>query len=94
MTDKKEPTAWAAIDCNGHVLGVSVHLHNLHSDHVTEVVPLYSSQPTLTSEEREAIRFAEHEAQAFAEMGGGPHGFAFAATLRNLLERTGAKNVD
>lgn len=43
---------------------------------------------TFTNEEREAIRWAEHEAQAFAEMGGGPHGFKFAATLRALFERT------
>jgi hypothetical protein len=47
-----------------------------------------SEEPTLTDEEREAIKWAEHEAQAFAEMGGGPRGFKFAATLRALFERT------
>jgi hypothetical protein len=45
---------------------------------------------TLTDEEREAIRWAEREAQAFAEieMRGSSHGEALAATLRGLLERT------
>jgi hypothetical protein len=47
----------------------------------------------LTNAERYAIRWAENEAQAFAEMGGGPHAFVLAATLRKLLARTDAKNA-
>jgi hypothetical protein len=46
------------------------------------------AQLRLTKAERDAVRWAEHEAQAFWEMGGGSHGFELAATLRSLLERT------
>ena len=42
----------------------------------------------LTDEERAAVRWAEHEAQAFWEMGGGSHGLELATTLRGLLART------
>jgi len=42
----------------------------------------------LTAEEWEAVRWAEQEAQAFWEMGGGSHSSEMAATLRSLLERT------
>lgn len=46
---------------------------------------------TLTDAEREAIRWAEREAQAFAEieMSGSSHGETLAATLRGLLTRLG-----
>ncbi len=79
MTDnKQEPEVWTHAPL---IVG-------WNDDGSLQTVDSWGVKPILTAEEREAIRWAEHEAQAFAEMGGGPHGFKFAATLRALLERS------
>ena len=84
-----EPVGWQATDEFGRPSGFLSWKDDETRWPNNESVPLYlAPQPALTDGEREAIKWAEHEAQAFAEMGGGPHGFKFAATLRSLLERT------
>jgi hypothetical protein len=91
--EHNEPVAWLVFADDG---GESVYVTLLKEtaeaaerDYGRDIAPLYRS-PALTDEEREAIRWAEREAQAFAEieMRGSSHGEALAATLRGLLERT------
>ena len=75
-----EPVAWAILHKDHQYVSLlreHAQAHNVYTD--AEIVPLYRS-PTLTDEEREAIRFAS----VVYQQGGREKE---AATLRSLLDR-------
>jgi hypothetical protein len=80
VTSSLEPVAWAAINDDGDIAWIG-YTQEAAADGVSgrPVVPLYRS-PTLTDEEREAIKTAIEWSPFYAHPA--------AVTLRGLLERT------
>ena len=82
----QEPVAWAILHKDHQYVSLlreHAQAHNVYTD--AEIVPLYRS-PTLTDEEREAIRLALRMAGDPSPITA-PQVFQYAATLRSLLER-------
>ena len=108
MSDEQQPVAWAAVwpddgdgvDCNWiYSSREDAEWAALKGDNIDgrrgvgTVIPLYRQpQPTLTDEEREAVRFCVTASLPETEKLGGVAGELcrlHAATLRALLERLG-----